>query len=101
MFCHPEDSKHCVSVPTFHLKKMNITLFVARNCSSCNSVKTKIEKLVDSKKNIYLHVEDINETRPKGIVIVPALFIEDELYSYGEFDEEKLLSRLHLVSSGT
>jgi len=79
---------------------MNITLFVRKNCSTCKSVKSQVEWLLGNRNDINLTVEDLEESRPEGIIIVPALFIEDELYSYGEIDEKKLLDQLHLHSSG-
>jgi len=50
--------------------------------------------LLGNRKDINITIEDLQEIRPKGIVIVPALFIDDELYSYGEIDEEKFLERV-------
>ncbi len=73
---------------------MNITLFVTKNCPACKRVKAQVEWLLGNRKDINLTVEDLQETRPEGIVIVPALFIDDELYSYGEIDEVKFLERV-------
>ena len=73
---------------------MNITLFVAKNCPACKRVKSQVEWLLGNRKDINITIEDLQETRPEGIVIVPALFIDDELYSYGEIDEEKFLERV-------
>jgi 2-hydroxychromene-2-carboxylate isomerase len=58
-----------------------------------------LERIAVDRKNIRLYVEDIKEAQSKGIFIAPALFIEDELYAYGDIDEEKFLERLHLHSS--
>jgi predicted thioredoxin/glutaredoxin len=77
---------------------MNITLFVTNRCAACDRVRTAVENMLNKKDGIKLHVEDIRKARSKGIVIVPALFIEDELYAYGDIDEEKLLNRLHTLS---
>ncbi len=77
---------------------MNITLFVTNNCSACKRVRSQIEWLLGNRKDINITIEDLQETRPEGIVIVPALFIDDELYSYGEIDEEKFLERVGVVA---
>ena len=77
---------------------MNITLFVTNRCSSCDRVRTAVEKMLIKREDIKLHIEDIRKARSKGIIIVPALFIEDELYAYGDIDEEKFLDRLHTLS---
>jgi len=79
---------------------MNITLFVTKNCTACKRVKSQIELLLGNRKDITIVVENLQQNRPEGIVIAPALFIDDELYSYGEIDEKKLLNHLHLHSSG-
>ena len=78
---------------------MNITLFVTKNCPACKRVKDQVEWLLRNRNDINLTVEDLKVSRPEGIIIVPALFIEDELYSYGEIDEEKLLEHLNVHAS--
>ena len=76
---------------------MNITLFVTKNCPACKRVKSQVEWLLGNRNDINLTVEDLEETRPEGIIIVPALFIEDELYTYGEIDELKFMERVGAV----
>lgn len=76
---------------------MDITLFVTKNCTTCQRVISKVERLLLNRKDISLTIEDLQETRPEGIVIVPALFIEHELYSYGEIDELKFIERIEAV----
>ena len=76
---------------------MNITLFVTKNCPACRRVKSQIELLLGNRKNINITIEDLQQTRPEGIVIVPALFIDDELYSYGEIDEMKFMERVGIA----
>ena len=76
---------------------MNITLFVTKRCASCDRVRTAVEKMLIKRENIKLHIEDIRKVRSKGIVIVPALFIEDELYAYGDIDEDRFLDKLQTM----
>ena len=73
---------------------MNITLFVTKNCPACKRVRSQIELLLGNRKDITITIEDLQQIRPEGIVIVPALFINDELYSYGEIDEVKFMERV-------
>lgn len=73
---------------------MNLTLFVAGNCPSCERVKAQISNLIKNKTNINFYVEDLNQNKSRGLIIVPALFIEDELYSYGDIDEKKFTERI-------
>jgi len=48
-------------------------------------------------KHSGISVEIINNKKSAGknINIVPALLINDELFSYGDIDESRLLSRLY------
>ena len=73
---------------------MNITLFVTKNCPACKRVRSQVELLLGNRKDINITIEDLQETRLEGIVIAPALFINDELYSYGEIDEVKFMERV-------
>ena len=76
---------------------MNITLFVVKNCPACKRVKSQVEWLLENRKDINITIEDLHETLPEGIVIVPALFIDDELYSYGEVDEVKFMETVEVA----
>ena len=76
---------------------MNITLFITDNCLSCQRVENQIKKLLRDKKEINLLIEDIKKVNSNGIIIAPAVFVNDKLYSYGDLDEEKFLERLELT----
>ncbi len=56
-----------------------------------------IKRTFGDRKEINFLVEDIKKVNSNGIIIAPALFIDDELYSYGDLDEEKFLERLKLT----
>jgi len=75
-------------------KKMNITLFITEDCSTCLSVQKKLMRLLKDRNDVNLLIEDIKSVRSNGIVVAPAIFIGDELFSYGEFEKEKLLKLL-------
>ncbi|MCH7773426.1 MAG: thioredoxin family protein [Bacteroidetes bacterium] len=76
---------------------MNITLFITDNCLSCQRVKNQLKELLRNRKEINFLVEDIKQVNSNGVIIVPALFIDDELYSYGDLDEDKFIERLELT----
>jgi predicted thioredoxin/glutaredoxin len=76
---------------------MNITLFITDNCLSCQRVEDQIKKLLRDRKEINLLIEDIKKVNSNGIIIAPAVFVDDKLYSYGDLDEEKFLERLELT----
>lgn len=76
---------------------MNITLFITDHCLSCQRVKNQLKELLRDRKEINFLVEDIKQVNSNGVIIVPALFIDDELYSYGDLDEDKFIERLELA----
>ena len=76
---------------------MNITLFITDNCLSCQRVENQIRKLLRNRKEVNFLIEDIKKVNSNGIIIVPAVFVNDELYSYGDLDEENFLERLELT----
>ncbi|MBL1215698.1 MAG: hypothetical protein HND52_20190 [Ignavibacteriae bacterium] len=69
---------------------MNFTLFITADCSTCEKVEKNLRMILKSNSRFILHVENIDKENPKNIVIVPALFIEDKLFAYGEVDYYKL-----------
>lgn len=73
---------------------MNLTLIITNNCSSCKRVETQLKQFASKDKHVNLLIENLNNVKYKGIVIVPALLIEEELFAYGDVDEEKLLNKL-------
>ena len=76
---------------------MDITLFVTDNCLSCRRVESQLRNLLKDRNNINYLVEDVKKVNSAGIIFAPAIFIGDELYAYGDLDEEKFLKRIKLV----
>jgi len=70
---------------------MNLTLFVTDNCNACERVREHLSNILKDRENISFYVENINYSPNKNILIVPALYVNDELYSYGDLNEEKFL----------
>ncbi len=77
---------------------MNLTLVITNNCSSCKRVEANMKLFAAQNENINLMVVNLNDVKYKGIIIVPALLIEDELFTYGDIDEKKLLNKLKQYS---
>ena len=53
-----------------------------------------MKKLTAQNENLKLLIVNLNDVKYRGIDIVPALIIEDELFAYGDINEEKLLLKL-------
>jgi hypothetical protein len=60
-------------------------------------VENQLKELLRNRKEINLLIEDIKKVNSNGIIIAPAVFVDDKLYSYGDLDEEKFIERLKLA----
>ena len=70
---------------------MDLTLIVKNNCDACTRVEGVIKNIAKGKKEILLSVINIKDIEKPITPIVPALFVNQELYSYGDINEGKLL----------
>ncbi len=73
---------------------MKLTLYMRDNCPSCERVQSRVSAIIKDKNFVDLRINNLVHHPRTGLVIVPALFIEDELYSYGEIDEGKFLKEI-------
>lgn len=73
---------------------MDLTLVITNNCETCKRAVNQLKQITEKKKDINFVIVNINDFKRKGIVIVPALLINDELFSYGDIDEAKLFAKL-------
>lgn len=71
---------------------MIFTLFIARGCPTCKRVQKQIENLAIENKSLKLEIKDIQKSKLERPLIVPALFVNHQLYSYGEVDSTKLMN---------
>ncbi len=69
---------------------MEITLYISRQCPVCKRVKNQLENFIENYPDIYLIVKSIDDITDIKSFIVPALFLDNKLYSYGEVNIEKL-----------
>jgi len=74
---------------------MDLTLIIKNNCDACTRVEGVIKNIAKRKKEILLSVINIKDIEKPITPIVPALFVNQELYSYGDINEEKLLVYLN------
>ena len=68
---------------------MTLKLLVDPGCETCERVENKMKKFTEEEHYKFL-VVDICNVKESGIFIVPALLIDDNLYSYGDVDLPKL-----------
>lgn len=73
---------------------MDLTLIVQDNCNACSRVERMLRNLVKRNNEIIMSVINIKNLSNPKTLICPALFINQELYSYGDFNEDKLIAHL-------
>ncbi len=79
---------------------MKLTLYIRNKCCSCDRVINHISDLIKDKTFIEFQIKNLEDNPVPGLVIVPALFIDDELYVYGDINEKRFLKRLKDYSDG-
>ena len=75
---------------------MNLTLIISDNCNACERAKKTLHKIQLNYPQIITEIININSFRDKRISITPALLVDNQLFSYGDIDEDKLLAKLNL-----
>lgn len=74
---------------------MTVKLYISKHCSTCLRVEKKLRNLLQNKDGIILRIEDIGKSNGKRVMIIPALFVDDELLFYGDIQPHLLLRRLN------
>jgi len=73
---------------------MKLSLIVTEDCAACKRAETSLRKLINRYNGAAFEVININEYNGNSIAIVPALLINEEIFSFGEIEENKLLKIL-------
>ncbi len=82
------------SVMTFYIWIMIcVTVYISEKCSVCSRVVGSVKRIVKNYSFIKYQVINVTEINNK-CSIVPALYINNELYCYGEFEDKKLLANV-------
>jgi hypothetical protein len=73
---------------------MDLTLVVKDNCTACFRVEKALKNLAKGRNEILLSVINIKDLTVSKTHICPALYVNHELYSYGDFNKDKLITYL-------
>lgn len=68
---------------------MKLTLIISDNCETCVRTRATLISFVNLYSDIELIIQHINEIEI-NLAIVPALFINNELFCYGEIDKNQI-----------
>lgn len=75
---------------------MTLTLFITDQCQACARVQQQVSDITNKSDRLNLQIENIKDYPKNNLLIVPALYIEDELYAYGDINENRLLKRIKI-----
>jgi len=70
-----------------------LIVYIVNDCETCNRVVSSAKKVTASLPNVELQIKNISELN-KSLAIVPAVFINNNLFCYGDFDNKKLIETL-------
>jgi len=70
-----------------------LIIYVADNCKTCSRVITAAKSAVYNYPNLTLKIKNIKDVK-RRITIVPAVYLNNSLFCYGEFDKAKLIEHI-------
>lgn len=71
---------------------MILSLIISPHCEACGRAEKTVKDIAIRYPAITVKIINIDNYNATGISIVPALLVDEELYCYGDIDENKLLS---------
>lgn len=74
---------------------MDLTLIIKDNCGACRRVEAVLKELSKKRSEILLSVINIKDINNFSTQIVPSLYINQKLYSYGDINEQRLVVYLN------
>jgi len=78
---------------------MELTLLISKNCGACLRAENDLRNFALNRTDIKLSILNINSYQKKALFIAPALLVEDELFSYGDVNLDKLNNYITLRSN--
>ena len=73
---------------------ININVYVANNCPACKRAVAILQSFSYYNSRINLIVINI-ESSKAPVTIVPAVYLNDDLYCFGEIDKSKLKQKIN------
>ena len=73
---------------------MQFDLIITKNCRTCKRVEELLKDYFVDKNSISFNIL-LHSTFKKNVAIVPALFVDGKLFSYGDVDLQKLDDKIY------
>jgi len=77
---------------------ININVYVANNCPACKRAVAILQSFSYYNSGVELIVINIENSKAP-VTIVPAVYLNDELYCFGEIDKSKLKLKIRNLLS--
>lgn len=68
---------------------VSVVIYISNNCSACKRAVSKVKSISKEYNNLSYEIKNIKHS-DKKIFVVPAIFINNELFCYGEFETKTL-----------
>ena len=76
---------------------IKLCVYVTNNCSACKRVVALLKEYTASESDIQLNVINVRNSNKK-VSIVPAVFLNDKLYSLGDINKNDLKEKVYQLS---
>ncbi|MEO8232088.1 MAG: thioredoxin family protein [Ignavibacteriota bacterium] len=74
---------------------MDLTLIIKDNCNACYRVEKALKEFSNRRNEVLLSIINIKDINNSKTEIVPSLYVNQKLYSYGDINEQKLVVYLN------
>ena len=76
---------------------IKLCVYVTNNCAACKRVVALLKEYTAAENNVQLKIINVKDSTKK-VSIVPAVFLNDELYSFGDINKSDLNKKVYQLS---
>ena len=76
---------------------IKLCVYVTNNCAACKRVVALLKEYTATENNVQLKIINVKDSTKK-VSIVPAVFLNDKLYSFGDINKSDLSKKVYQLS---
>ena len=76
---------------------IKLCVYVTNNCAACKRVVALLKEYTAAENNVQLKIINVKDSTKK-VSIVPAVFLNDKLYSFGDINKSDLNKKVYQLS---
>jgi len=76
---------------------IKLCVYVTNNCAACKRVVALLKEYTAAENNVQLKIINVKDSTKK-VSIVPAVFLNDKLYSFGDINKSDLSKKVYQLS---